>query len=627
MNRPIRAALVAAIATLTVAAASAQDVRSSYEEFIRQRQQAYQEYIDSRNAEYIRYMRERWTAAEERPAVEAESQPAPPIPATPPDEEPPAPRAVPVAEVVEPVAPAPEPVVEPDIPAAVGPAAGEGNLIPDTDAALQGGSAPTIRPDVPADPAAGRGGAPQLRPDGGNILAGGESGQLPTLRPEGGNVGGDNLSSVLGFDAPAAPVKPAVPDVGPAAPVRPAAPVTAPSAPAQPALPSAPAVTPAAPAVPAADEVAADRGGAMRGGSKLKGPQQRFTFVGTEYAVPAVQGSKPRLRDVSEGSVATLWESFSAPAYRTVTEECLRLRDQLRLDDWGYLKMLEFLASAWYDGAANEAVLLQTFLMAQSGYKVRIARTGQRLVLLVPASGMLYGYRYLELGGEKFFVVGNLPASGGYYVFNRAFPGERLLALRPSVPALPERKVAPRHLVLKRYPELQADVVVDRSLIDYYNLFPCCDVAVYQIPSVGATVRQSLYPALQQALSGRSETEAADMLLNFVQTAFPYATDDEQFGYERPLFAEETLFYPACDCEDRAVLYSLLVRELLGLDVVLLEYPGHVAAAVCFKGEAPGDYVVVRGKRYTVCDPTYIGAGIGRTMPGMDNASVEVLMR
>ena len=169
--------------------------------------------------------------------------------------------------------------------------------------------------------------------------------------------------------------------------------------------------------------------------------------------------------------------------------------------------------------------------------------------------------------------------------------------------------------------------MVDRSLIDYYNLFPCCDVAVYQIPSVGATVRQSLYPALQQALSGRSETEAADMLLNFVQTAFPYATDDEQFGYERPLFAEETLFYPACDCEDRAVLYSLLVRELLGLDVVLLEYPGHVAAAVCFKGEAPGDYVVVRGKRYTVCDPTYIGAGIGRTMPGMDNASVEVLMR
>ena len=82
MNRPIRAALVAAIATLTVAAVSAQDVRSSYEEFIRQRQQAYQEYIDSRNAEYIRYMRERWTPAEERPAVEAEPQPAPPIPKT-----------------------------------------------------------------------------------------------------------------------------------------------------------------------------------------------------------------------------------------------------------------------------------------------------------------------------------------------------------------------------------------------------------------------------------------------------------------------------------------------------------------------------------------------------------------
>lgn len=620
MNRPIRAALVAATALLTLSQAAAQDLRSSYEEYLRQRQQEFRQYVDSRNAEYIRYMRERWTAADEQPAVEPESQPAPTIPLTPPVSEPAAPRAVPVAEVVEPLTPAPAPALEPDVASTVGPSAGEGNLAPD--------AATTLRPAPD----------PGLSPDGDGVVSGVSGGNVGSLRPDAGSApvsvpgtGGDSVS-VLAPDAgsslaPAAPTKPAAP----AAPTKPAAPA-APTKPVRPATPDvapdAVAGVPVAPPSPVADDVAAGRGekGAASQ-SKPKGSQLRFTFVGSEYSVPAVSGSKPRLRDVAEGSVATLWEAFSAPAYRSVTEECLRLRDELRLDDWGYLKMLEFLASAWYAGAENEAVLLQTFLLAQSGYKVRIARTGQRLVLLVPASGMLYGYRYLELGGEKFFVVGNRPGSGGYYVFNRAFPGERQLALQPSVPALPERSVAPRHLVSERYPAMQADVVVDRSLIDYYNLFPCCDVAVYQIPTVGNTVRQSLYPALRQAIAGRSETEAADMLLNFVQTAFPYATDDEQFGYERPLFAEETLFYPACDCEDRAVLYALLVRELLGLDVVLLQYPGHVATAVRFAGEAPGDYVVVRGKRYTVCDPTYIGAGIGRTMPDMDNASVEVLLR
>ena len=78
------------------------------------------------------------------------------------------------------------------------------------------------------------------------------------------------------------------------------------------------------------------------------------------------------------------------------------------------------------------------------------------------------------------------------------------------------------------------------------------------------------------------------------------------------------------DCEDRSILFSFLVRNLLHLDVVLLDYPDHIATAICFSNDVPGDYFYCNGKKYTVCDPTYIGACAGMTMDGYQNQEFGV---
>ena len=96
-----------------------------------------------------------------------------------------------------------------------------------------------------------------------------------------------------------------------------------------------------------------------------------------------------------------------------------------------------------------------------------------------------------------------------------------------------------------------------------------------------------------------------------MQTAFKYQADNDQFGYEKPFFIEEIFYYPASDCEDRAVLFAYLVRRLLNIEVVLLHYPNHLCTAVLFSEEIEGDGLVIGSKRYLICDPTYIGADIG----------------
>ena len=137
--------------------------------------------------------------------------------------------------------------------------------------------------------------------------------------------------------------------------------------------------------------------------------------------------------------------------------------------------------------------------------------------------------------------------------------------------------------------------------------------------------RDSMYPALKAAIEGMNDFQAVSVLLNFVQTAFVYGYDNEIWGGERVFFSDETLFYPYSDCEDRSILFSRLVRDLVGRPVVLLNYPNHLAAAVNFSGEVSGAYLNVDGKKFVVCDPTYIGAPVGLSMPSTEGATCKVI--
>jgi hypothetical protein len=104
-----------------------------------------------------------------------------------------------------------------------------------------------------------------------------------------------------------------------------------------------------------------------------------------------------------------------------------------------------------------------------------------------------------------------------------------------------------------------------------------------------------------------------NFVLHFVQSAFKYEIDNEQFSREKVMFAQETLYYDKSDCEDRAILFSYLIKEFFGISVVGVKYKDHMATALYIPLE--GDSVSVKSKRFVVADPTYINATIGMSMP------------
>lgn len=358
----------------------------------------------------------------------------------------------------------------------------------------------------------------------------------------------------------------------------------------------------------------------------------RFLYYGSPYQVRFPADGAFSFQQVDNHGIAEAWTQLSNPKYNNLIRDCLDTRNRLNLCDWAYLQFIDSAATACV-GTGDRQVLLKDFLFCQSGYQSRLAISNSRLMMLVAISSDIYSRPYINMDGEHFFLLdGN---SSNISMCTAKFPGEKQLSLIVGKEQhLGNQLTKPRTLTSVRFPGVTANVQTNRDLIDFYNTYPQSQLSndagsrfqFFANTPLGAASKASLYPALQSNIKGENQAMAANILLNFVQTAFVYEYDEKVWGYDRAFFADETLFYPYCDCEDRAILFSHLMRDLLHLDVVLLLYPGHLAAAVNFTEDVEGDYLMVDGRRYVVCDPTFIGAGVGRTMTGMDNATAKVIL-
>ena len=340
-----------------------------------------------------------------------------------------------------------------------------------------------------------------------------------------------------------------------------------------------------------------------------------------------------RLKSISPCDIADMWVELSDRKYNKTISSCLKMRDDYQLCDWAYLKMLDKICQACL-GNGNESTLLMAFIYCQSGYKMRLACSDSRLYMLFASRHSIYNFCTFRIDGERFYPYDCKDYS--LCIFDHIFPNEKPLSLIIDKPMrLAGNDSELRKLTSSKYPTFTTTTKVNKNVIDFYNDYPRSMLdqnivsiwAIYANAPFSQEVQAAYYPQLRQLISGLDNEEAVQRILNYVQTSFVYGYDDDVWGHDRAFFPEETLYYPYCDCEDRAIFMSRLVRDLLGLKVILIYYPRHLALAVCFPNNSvKGDCIMLNGEKYLVADPTYIGASLGMTMPNMDNSSAKVIL-
>ena len=428
---------------------------------------------------------------------------------------------------------------------------------------------------------------------------------------------------------PACPnTKPACPNAKPACPnAKPTCPNAKPTCPnakpaCQNAQPAAPTTKPVVvPVTPPAVKPSAPTGELFT----TSADKQMVNFCGQKVYVDKSLKGVCSIGNMRENAIADAYEAMCKADYKALVDDCRKVKKELNLNDWGIFLFVRE-ASKTLCTDENAAVVMQQFLLNELGYKSKMARRADRnqMLLFVAADCQVYGHPYFTKDGLNYYNLTSNESCQFYMCQEDSPKAKSKLNMQVNhAPALNAGMVNSVHK--NRSGSVAVSVDVPKSLMEFYGSMPQCDYSVYVNAEVNPSVASKVLSTLAPLVNGKSEAEAANLLINFVQTGFQYATDQEQFGYEKPFFVEELFYYPYCDCEDRSVLYSYLVRNLLKLDVVLLDYPNHIATAVCFNENVSGDFVTVGGKKYVVCDPTYIGASIGKAMPQFKNVAAKVL--
>ena len=356
-----------------------------------------------------------------------------------------------------------------------------------------------------------------------------------------------------------------------------------------------------------------------------------FSYMGTTCEVRLPKDLNIRMSGCESCMIATIWKQLATNAMDNTIRDFLALRLKMQLCDWAYLNLIDTFAKA-FCGHGNEAVIMAAFIYSQSGYKMRLGRDCEKLYLLYGSKHGIYEKGYIVIEGINYYPLDDKVER--MEISDFSFPQEQSMSLYiENAQKFTIRPSAIRKLASEQYHDVTIDSQVNLNLIQFYNTYPSSEVngnfmtrwKMYADTPMDESVSQMLYPDIKNKIEGLSDVQAVNQILNWVQTAFQYEYDDKVWGHDRAFFAEETLYYPYCDCEDRAILFTRLVRDLLGLKCILVYYPGHLASAVCLKQQVNGDYISLDGDVYTICDPTYIGAPVGITMPEMDNRSAKVI--
>jgi len=334
--------------------------------------------------------------------------------------------------------------------------------------------------------------------------------------------------------------------------------------------------------------------------------------------------------EISPETISRYWDFFNKTDYEGFLEQVSYVRKRLGLNDWGYCRLLNTASAAIYSRETNERPLFIWFMLVKSGFDARVGFNEHKVFVLIPSAQVVYQAPFYEFKGEKYYIT-NLGRSGESIKSLFAYEGKHPAATRkidftlvspPLIGRKTTRKVLTFRFADRDY---EIPVTLNENMITFLGNYPQTNLEVYFRAAVSGDTETSLMERLRELIKGKGEEEAVNILLRFVQTAFDYKTDEEQFGEENYLFPEESLYYPYCDCEDRSFLFSHLVTRLLGLEVIGLQYPGHVATAVWFNTDVQGDCIVYRKTKYIICDPTYINAVCGQCMPRYRNVTPEVI--
>ena len=345
-------------------------------------------------------------------------------------------------------------------------------------------------------------------------------------------------------------------------------------------------------------------------------------------------------KGIKESDVADYFKEMSKLSKETseLWKQIDNYVNTMGLNDWGYFCVLRSLSESMFSDIDN-CVLFNFYMLRNEGrFKVKIARGKESnklsLLAVIDNSKEVYSYSFFcfdetDNTSLKYYSIygGGKPKEGVYtYANDNQDADLKQIGLDFYNTLNMGQCDVKRELSIEKIND-KIELPYNSAHIAYLNDVPMTVFPIYFASPISIEAQATLNEKLNEWKSKYNPVQFIDILLNFVQTAFDYKTDDQQFGYEKYFYPEEVIAYPYSDCEDRSALFAWLVTTYTDAKVIGLQYDRHLATAVYFGKDVnvSGDSFSFAGKRYYVCDPTYVNASIGMTMPQFKDEMPQIV--
>lgn len=363
---------------------------------------------------------------------------------------------------------------------------------------------------------------------------------------------------------------------------------------------------------------------------------QEFCFNGFEISIRYAPECRIVLPDTCRANIDGVFEKMVSMPYGVLLNDIVKLAATLHLSDWSILCMIRDLADTLYGPASSgESVITQVFLLRSLGYRVALARdSAGRLYRLVSFDARVNGVREFHNDGVAYSLMES-GADNELTVFYFNEMSEYPVCLMPDL----NERFYPEYSGVMSYrsssfSDISVSVPLNLTLKKFYGDYPSyytdenplTEFYYRAILPMSSEIEEYVYPALLSAVKGKERAEALDILLDFVQTAFDYGMDDRVWSKERYFFPGEIWYHKISDCDDRAILFSRLVRDILGLKTALVYWPGHLSCAVDVGSIEKGYKFSVGSNVYMSCDPTWPEARVGDMMHQFKNIKPSLIL-
>ena len=329
---------------------------------------------------------------------------------------------------------------------------------------------------------------------------------------------------------------------------------------------------------------------------------------------------------LSEDSISGFWTSFARSNSNQLVDQLMDYRDLLGMGDWGYFQLVKATSNHIFVGNVLNADLLTWALMIRSGFDVRLAFNQNSTTVLFPSENTIYSKQFVLIGQTRFYLDREMrsqllvtcqnpfPDNVGMVGLN--FYKSLNFSGKPAIRMISFRWNNKSYEFSMRY---------NPEVIRFYKDYPLTDPSVYFGAPVSSVLKENLIGQFYPILSKMDKLESAAFLQQFVQKEFVYISENQKDAFPKNRFAEEIIASKSGDGRSKAVLYSWLVRILLHLPVVGVQFPDYYSTAVCYDTPLDGNYYYLNREKYYITDPTYRNAPIGVTMPVFEGLTPQLI--